>query len=110
MHPDEKVHVPERILEVQFDKVVARLDTLLFVLKSCKEETCRKPWEALHPAGNVLNLRDALAPRFDEFYEKKQKRVRFERCELGYLVDAEGPQWETDGLAYQKGTEWHEWV
>ncbi|KAL4799310.1 hypothetical protein BDV19DRAFT_385559 [Aspergillus venezuelensis] len=57
-------------------KLIARLDSLLFVLKSCKEYTCRKPWEALHPEdGGVEILEDAMNPEFDYFYEAEQQRV-----------------------------------
>ncbi|KAK0610572.1 alkaline-phosphatase-like protein [Bombardia bombarda] len=109
LHPDEKS--PTTLLDgVAFDKVVARLDSLLFVLKSCKAQTCTRPWQALHPAGNVQNLHDALASRFDDFYVAEQKRVRYDRCELGYLVDAEGPQFETHGLVYRHGARWDEWA
>jgi hypothetical protein len=95
---------------VPFEKVIARLDALLFVLKSCRGQTCVRPWHALHPAGNVQNLHDALASRFDVFYEQQQKKVRYDRCELGYILDAEGPQFETDGLVYRHGVRWSEWV
>jgi hypothetical protein len=95
---------------VPFEKVIARLDALLFVLKSCKGQTCVRPWHALHPAGNVQNLHDALASRFDVFYEQQQKKVHYDRCELGYILDAEGPQFETDGLVYRQGVRWSEWV
>ncbi|AEO60121.1 hypothetical protein MYCTH_2095444 [Thermothelomyces thermophilus ATCC 42464] len=101
---------PATLLGVPFEKVVARLDSLLFVLKSCKGQTCVRPWHALHPAGNVQNLHDALNPRFDVFYEQQQKKVSFTRCEMGYLLDAEGPQFETDGLVYRHGARWSEWV
>ncbi|KAJ4416610.1 hypothetical protein N0V85_002211 [Neurospora sp. IMI 360204] len=101
---------PTSLLGVPFQKVVARLDSLLFVLKSCKGKTCIRPWEALHPAGNVQNLYDALSSRFDSFYEKEQKRVEFDRCERGYIVEAEGPQFETDGLVYRDGHRWDQWV
>jgi hypothetical protein len=94
---------------VPFDKVLARLDALLFVLKSCKGKTCVRPWQALHPAGNVQNLREALNSRFDPFY-KKQRRVSFTRCELGHILDAEGPQFEAEGLVYRQGVWWSEWV
>lgn len=80
------------------------------MLKSCKGQTCVRPWHALHPAGNVVNLRDALAGRFDAFYETQQKRVSFDRCELGYIVDSEGPQFEKEGLVYRGGVRWSEWV
>lgn len=104
---------------MEFHKVIARLDSLLFVLKSCKGRTCVRPWEALHPQGNVANLHDALGKRFDVFYEQQQKKVRFDRCELGYIVDAEGPQFEMDGVVYTAGAEggykrggvsWSEWT
>ncbi|KAL2268223.1 hypothetical protein VTJ83DRAFT_3069 [Remersonia thermophila] len=101
---------PTHLLGVPFDKVIARLDALLFVLKSCKGGTCTKPWAALHPAGNVQTLRDALSPRFDAFYEHEQEKVKYNRCEMGYIVDAEGPQFETHGAVYRQGARWSEWV
>jgi hypothetical protein len=55
-------------------------------------------------------LLGALSSRFDVFYEQQQKKVSYNRCELGYLLDAEGPQFETDGLAYRQGVRWSEWV
>ena len=98
------------LLGVPFDKLISRLDSLLFVLKSCKGQTCSRPWQALHPSGNVQNLHDALSSRFDTFYDKEQKRVSYSRCELGYLIDAEGPQFDVDGLVYRHGVRWDEWV
>ncbi|OAA57553.1 arylsulfatase [Niveomyces insectorum RCEF 264] len=98
------------LLDVPLAKVAARLDSLLFVLKSCKSRGCVRPWDVLHPDGDVRNLREALAPEFDSFYEVEQQRVSYSRCELGYLVDAEGPQFEHDGVVYRHGAKWHEWV
>jgi hypothetical protein len=89
---------------------VARLDALLFVLKSCKGKTCRRPWHELHPDGDVLTLEDALAPAFDKFYEVEQRRVEYNYCDNGYLVDAKGPMWETEGLIFRGGLRWDEWV
>jgi len=97
------------LLGVPLDKVVARLDSLLFVLKTCKGVTCTQPWKALHPAGNVENLRDALSLRLDEFYIRQQK-VSFSACEAGFIVESEGPQFERDGLLYRDGVRWSEWV
>ncbi len=71
------------------------------MLKSCKGETCSRPWEALHPQGNVLTLQDALSAKFDSFYTQ-QTRVRYDHCELGYIPEAEGPQFEKDGLIYRQ--------
>lgn len=91
-------------------KVVARLDSLLLVTKTCKGLTCTQPWSALHPQGNVQSLHDALSPRFDSFYEKDQVRVSYSHCELGYLPEAEGPQFENDGYVYRQGTSWSDWT
>ncbi|OTB18225.1 hypothetical protein K445DRAFT_308914 [Daldinia sp. EC12] len=108
LHPDEKA--PETIAGAPLDKVVARLDSLLFVLKSCKAETCIYPWKALHPAGNVASLRDALSPRFDAFYEDKSRKVEFDRCEMGFILDAEGPQFEDGNILFGFDPNWHEWT
>ncbi|KAI0599225.1 alkaline-phosphatase-like protein [Biscogniauxia sp. FL1348] len=97
----------ETLLGVPLRRLVQRLDALLFVLKSCKAETCIRPWEALHPAGNVESLREALSPRFDAFYEEETGRIRFERCEMGYILEAEGPQFEKGG---ELDPGWHEWT
>ncbi|KAH9820938.1 putative sulfatase family protein [Teratosphaeria destructans] len=71
--------------------ITSRLDTLLQVLRTCTGRSCTHPWEVLHPSGDVHTLRDALAPRFDDFYERRQERVRFEKCEKGYILESEGP-------------------
>ncbi|KAI8663000.1 Arylsulfatase [Fusarium sp. Ph1] len=87
-------------------QVIDRLDALMLVLKSCKGESCIEPWKVLHPDGGVESLKDALKGKFDEFYEK-QVKVSFDRCEDGYLIDAEGPQ---VGYQYRDGLEWHHWT
>lgn len=73
------------------DAVVNRLDALMMVLKSCKENVCVEPWKSLHPAGKVKTLADALGDDFDEFY-RTQTKVEFEQCARGYFPDLEGPQ------------------
>ena len=88
-------------------KVIARLDALLLVLKSCKGSSCVKPWDVLHPRGDVGNFKDALNPLFDYFYETAQAKVEFSRCEQGQILDAEGPQ---KGLIYRDGLRWSEWT
>lgn len=85
--------------------MIARLDALLLVLKSCKGSSCVAPWRVLHPHGDVLSLEDALATRYDEFYEQEQVKVEFSRCEAGHIVDAEGPQ---DANVYRSGLQWSE--
>ncbi|KAK8077180.1 arylsulfatase precursor [Apiospora saccharicola] len=70
--------------------LIARVDALLLTLKACAGAVCRRPWESLHPAGDVHSLRDAMAPQFDDFYLRQQPRVAFSECKLGYLAEFEG--------------------
>lgn len=90
--------------------VAARLDALLFVTKTCKGITCIRPWASLHPQGDVQTLEDALSPRFDVFYEKTISRVSYSYCALGFLKDAEGPQFEEDGVFFRDGLTWDNWT
>lgn len=62
------------------------------VTKSCKGQTCVDPWSVLHPAGNVKTLADAVNSKFDAFYASVANKVSFEKCELGYIIESEGPQ------------------
>ena len=71
--------------------IIARLDALMLVLKTCKADTCRNPWLTLHPEGDVHNLTEALNPQYDYFYEVKEHRVQFKECVPGYLIDNELP-------------------
>ncbi|KAH6693763.1 alkaline-phosphatase-like protein [Plectosphaerella plurivora] len=71
-------------------QVVARLDALTLVLKSCKGRVCVEPWRQLHPRGDVSSLKDSLSIAFDAFYEGQDK-VSFSDCKLGYLPEFEGP-------------------
>ena len=91
----------------------SRLDSLLMVLKSCKGQTCVKPWETLHPEGNVRNLEDAMDPKYDDFYIG-QPRVSFSECAPGYLINVEGPQdvlpFVSNEFDYMKGHHWSEWT
>lgn len=104
------------ILGINIAKLVPRLDSLLLVLKSCKGQVCVKPWKALHPGGEVTTLRDALDARYDHFYELEQTtRVKFEECVRGYLLDAEGPQFDFKednkvNMFLRDGLPWYEWV
>ena len=70
--------------------LVARADALLLTLKACEGVVCTRPWETLHPKGNVNSLRDAMDSRFNEFYMEKQKKVTFSGCAEGYLPWLEG--------------------
>lgn len=98
---------PLTLLGLPLPKVIARLDSLLMVLKSCKGETCIEPWKVLHPNGSVRNLDDALSAKYDRFYEFEQRKVAFTSCEAGYIPDAEGPQ---EPIVYRDGLHWGHWV
>lgn len=106
------------IAGLSIQKVVSRLDALLFVMKSCKGVTCRKPWEELHPNGEVKTLEDALASEHDHFYEVEVEqmglKVEYNFCSNGYLVEAEGAMWEgvgeKKGLLERGGLKWDAWV
>ncbi|KAG5751790.1 hypothetical protein H9Q70_005584 [Fusarium xylarioides] len=80
--------------------IVSRLDALMMVMKSCKGETCIKPWKVLHPDGDVNSLKDALNSKYDSFYLQAAEKnsVSFDMCMPGYVVTAEGPQ---DPSTYQ---------
>lgn len=70
-------------------QLIARIDALLLTLKACKGRVCTRPWEALHPQGDVHSLRDAMDPKFDGFYAYELK-VTYTACMLGYLPQYEG--------------------
>jgi N-acetylglucosamine-6-sulfatase len=74
-----------------FENIVDRLDALMMVLKSCKGDACRNPWDMLHPDGKVKSLKDALTHEFDGFYGE-QPKVKFDECAMGYIREVEGPQ------------------
>jgi hypothetical protein len=98
-------------------QLLTRLDAVLMVQKSCKEGQCRKPWDQLHPGGQVQNLKDALDKKFDEKYAKCPK-VQFNRCfmEPVYHPWAEGPQWQGTqeevqaNLLTRNGYDWDTWA
>ncbi|KAI4657014.1 uncharacterized protein J4E79_007629 [Alternaria viburni] len=84
--------------------LTARLDALLLTLKRCKGRVCTRPWEKLHPEGNVRNLKDAMHERYDVFYLEKQKKVSFDECALGQILEVEGP---LEPVSWRE--EWDEW-
>jgi len=87
-------------LKTSIADLISRLDALLVVLKTCKGRPCTHPWEALHPAGDVTNLREALLPRYDSFYAGQEK-LYWTQCEQAYIAESEGPD-EVDQYM------WHE--
>lgn len=96
----------EQYLGRPLHAVQDRLDALVLVLQSCQGPTCIKPWSVIHPDGSVQNLKDALSPKYDRFYEA-QPKVSFEACLAGYIISNEGPQ---VGLQYRNGLSWEAWT
>ncbi|KAF2450826.1 Arylsulphatase [Karstenula rhodostoma CBS 690.94] len=94
------------ILNQPISKLQARLDALLLVLKTCQASSCTDPWSFIHPEGDVVNLEDALASKYDKFYAK-QPKVSFSKCELGQILSSEGP---LKGNSYHGGELWPHWV
>lgn len=74
-------------------QLASRLDGLLFLMKSCKGETCRNPWGTLMPGAGVSSLIDSLGEKHNNFFEETLPRVGFTSCEPGYIIAAEGPQY-----------------
>lgn len=78
------------------------------VLKTCVGRQCTHPWNSLFPSGGVHSLMDALEPEFDDFFREEVSRVKFDRCEKGYIAESEGAMWNekqvygmTDEMAYE---------
>lgn len=62
-------------------KLFTRLNALLMVAKSCKQNTCRNPWSALFPGGQVTSLSGAMNAQYDTFFAN-QPKVSFSSCKL----------------------------
>lgn len=75
----------------KFKVVAERLDALTMVLKTCQTDSCRKPWEVLHPSGKVTSLKQALKPKYDDIY-KDVPKVSYSECAQGYIPGLEGPK------------------
>ena len=99
---------PSSITSYPILPLTARLDALLLTLKRCKGRVCTRPWEKLHPEGNVRNLKDAMDGRYDVFYLEKQKKVTFEECAKGQILSVEGPlepvSWREEWDGWSWGT------
>ena len=74
-----------------FEQLIARLDSLLMVTKSCKQDSCRDPWGELFPGGEVTDLESALDTQYDSFFAN-QPQVSFSECAGGYFPELEGAQ------------------
>lgn len=65
-------------------ELFTRLDALLMVTKSCKENSCRDPWTTLFPNGEVKDLADAMRAQYDTFFAD-QPKVSFSSCKFAIL-------------------------
>lgn len=71
-----------------------RLDALILALKTCKgAKACTEPWETLLPGADVASLAEAMDAKYDDYFASLPK-ISFDRCEEGYIADAEGPMWD----------------
>lgn len=106
-----------------------RLDALMFVLKTCKQQTCRDPWGALLPGKGVVTLSDAMEYE-DAFFDKMraegntvsfQKTGKGNECIEGPVLSAsdgsttmwkgELPVFEgAQSLLERDGVDWSEWT
>lgn len=104
--------VEARTSGIDITKLTARLDGLLLTLKSCAGKTCREPWRTLFPDGRVNSLRDALHPKYDEFFIETLEKVTFSECLGGYITSAEGALAPVPYSATQSGlrARWHDFV
>lgn len=84
--------------------LVDRLDAMLMVLKTCKQDSCRDPWKTLFPNGEVGDIRSAMHEKYDDFFVK-QPKVKFAQCVGGAVRSLEGPQ---HVLAFEKLKHQHE--
>lgn len=84
--------------------ISSRLNALLLTLKRCKGRVCTRPWEKLHPGGQVKNLKDALNNKYNAFYEQQQHQVTFSECGKGQVLALEGA---LEPVVWQP--EWDEW-
>jgi N-acetylglucosamine-6-sulfatase len=102
---------PGKIAGWSIPKLTARLNGLLLTLKACKGKVCTRPWEKLHPQGNVKNLRQAMHARYDDFYEEQQHLVTFSECALGQILEYEGAlepiSYEANG---KRAARWEDWT
>ena len=60
-------------------QLFTRLDALLMVAKSCKQDSCRNPWPTLFPNGQVTSLSGAMAAQYDTFFAN-QPKVSYSSC------------------------------
>lgn len=81
----------QKYLTRPLPQLLARLDALLLVLKSCKTTDCRRPWDTMFKKDQVNSIAEAMDLKYDEFFAK-QPKVSFKTCKTGHVISNEGPQ------------------
>ena len=81
-------------------QLIHRLDAVVLVQKTCKQNSCRIPWTQLHRNGSVKNLLNALDEKYDSYYARLHEvgKVGWENYYQGneatlYLKSNERPLW-----------------
>ena len=70
-------------------ELIHRLDALLMVTKTCKQDSCRLPWSVLFPRGEVDSLQEAMKQEYDLFF-LNQPKITFSACHAGNILEYEG--------------------
>lgn len=91
MAADVGAHPSYEIAGRSLSQIIPRLDAMMMVLKTCKGKVCTQPWRTLHPEGDVNDLKEALAPKYDDFYEV-QPKMAFFSCEDAYYLEVENQE------------------
>ncbi|KAG2452192.1 hypothetical protein HYH02_003223 [Chlamydomonas schloesseri] len=60
-------------------RLVDRLDAALTVLSYCSGSSCAQPFTRIHPDGSVVNLAEAMDPKYDSLYAGF-KKLDFKQC------------------------------
>ncbi|KAH8883341.1 arylsulfatase precursor [Thozetella sp. PMI_491] len=101
----------------EIKKLTHRIDALLMTLKSCSGKVCTRPWDTLHPVGNVKNIKDAMASKYDQFYTS-QPKVSFTACSAGNILAYEGVLYpgifgtnaSDEKAQYVREATWEDWT
>lgn len=92
--------------------MIARLNAVLLVTKSCTEGSCRDPWLYLQPQNSnkrISSLKEAMDPRYDGFFASIPL-VHFSECLNYQSQPVEEPFWPPSaaqglGMRYRQSTD-----
>jgi hypothetical protein len=65
----------------EVERTVDRLNALMLFMKSCGEDTCRKPWANFDAGRRISSFRQAMKPQFDGYF------ASFPRFKFGECMD-----------------------